>query len=369
MRKRFLGVAALAIIAAVGWFGWHKDGSTGSAAPAPGGPQKIGVEAAYPSVATVSSKITALGTLASNESVMIRPEIAGRITEILFKEGQRVERNQPLVKLDDAVYVAQLEQAEANLALSKANDERAAKLFKQGAGTEKSRDEAVSKHRVDKAAADLARATLDKMTLRAPFDGIIGLRSVSVGAYVVPGQDLANLEDIDSLKLDFRVPERYLSKVSTGMAVSIVVDAFPERMFSGRIYAINPQVDESGRAIVIRARLDNSDGTLRPGLFARLTLNADEVENAVMLPEETLVPREEGVGVFRVVDDPEKGQIVEWVMVKTGYRQDGKVQITTGISKDDLVVTAGQLKIRNGSAVTVVPSDMDDAAVSKDKSS
>lgn len=369
MRKRLLVVATLVIIVAIGWFVWYRDGSSDSAAAASVGPQRIGVEAAYPSVATVSSRITALGTLVSNESVMIRPEIAGRVTEILFKEGQRVERKQPLIKLDDAIYVAQLEQAEANLALSALNDERAAKLFKQGAGTERSRDEAVSKHRVDKAAADLARATLEKMTLLAPFDGIIGLRSVSIGAYVVPGQDIANLEDIDSLKLDFRVPERYLTKVSTGMVISIVVDAYPERLFSGHIYAINPQVDESGRAIVIRARLGNQDGALRPGLFARLTLNADEVENAVMLPEEALVPRGEGVGVFRVVDDPEKGQSVEWAMVKTGHRQDGKVQITAGISKDDLVVTAGQLKIRNGSAVTVVPSDIGNAVLSKDKSS
>ncbi len=350
MRKILLGIGVVAVLGGTAWFGLMKNNPSDARKPGAGGQVVVvAVEVGAPTVTTVSQKITALGTLQSNESVMVRPEIAGRITQILFDEGQRIRQGQPLIKLDDSVYTAQLEQAAANLALSVANDERAVKLYKQGAGTERSKDEAEAKHRVDQAAVDLAQATLNKTTIVAPFDGIVGLRKVSVGAYVVPGQDIANLENIDSLKLNFRIPETYLSKISIGMDVSVSIDAYNDRLFTGTIYAIDPLIDENGRAIVIRARLNNADGLLRPGLFARLTLSADVVADALMLPEEALVPRGKDVGVFRVVNNK-----AQWVTVKTGRRQQGLVQITEGLTLSDQIVTAGQMKLRDGSAVKVI---------------
>ncbi len=363
MRKIFLGILVVAAVGGIGWYGWIKSSQSNAQKPGAGTQAAvISVEAVHPTQETVSQKITALGTLHSNESVTVRPEIAGRVTEILFKEGQKVRKGQPLIKLDDAIYAAQLEQAEANLALSVANDERASKLYKQGAGTERSKDEAESKRRVDLAAVNLAQATLEKMTLTAPFDGIIGLRAVSIGAYVIPGQDIANLEDIDSLKLNFRISEQYLPQVSVGMNVAIIIDAYKGRVFAGEIYAIDPLIDESGRAIVIRARLDNSEGLLRPGLFARLTINVDEVADAIMLPEEALVPSGDDLGVFRVTDGK-----AEWVSVKTGWRQNGRVQITEGIDLSDVIVTEGQMKLRSGVPVNVITAGLSKATTEAKK--
>src|SRR5690606_7587792 len=148
-----------------------------------------------------------IGSVRSDEAVIIRPEIPGRIAKILFDEGQRVTRGQPLVRLDGTILAAQVEQATANLALSQAHSERAQKLYRQGAGTERARDEAAAKLLVDQAAIEVSRAALEKTEIVAPFDGIVGLRRVSVGAYVTAGEDIVNLEKIDPVKLDFRVPE------------------------------------------------------------------------------------------------------------------------------------------------------------------
>lgn len=299
---------------------------------------------------TLVVEATAVGTLLSNEGVMIRPEIEGRIVAIGFKEGQPVTRGQMLFKLDDSIYTADLADAQARLVLARRNYDRAKELFQKSAGSARTRDEAQSQFQVSQAAVELARAKLSKTTIVAPFKGIVGLRKVSIGDYVTAGKDLVNLADIQPLKVEFSIPERYLGEVKEGQSVTLAADAFPGETFNGEIYAINPQIDPAGRSIQVRARVPNEDRRLRPGLFVRVKVQLSRRENTVMIPEQAIVPRGSERFVYKVVD----GKAVE-TPVKTGHRRVGEVEIVEGLKKGDVIVTAGQLKIRDGSPVRPLP--------------
>lgn len=321
----------------------------GGMAAAEDAPPPVPVEAEKVRVETVERVVEAIGTLRASESVVLRPEIAGRITEFQFEEGQPVKAGQVLVRLDDEVYRAELAQAEANLRLSRANAARAQQLHREGVGTERALDEANAQLYADEAARRLARAMLDKAIIRAPFDGLVGLRQVSAGAYVTPGQDIARLTALDPMKVDFRVAETMLADIRVDQPLEVQVDAYPEQRFKGSVYAIDPVVDEAGRSVLIRARIGNPDQLLRPGLFARVHLVVERAEQAVTVPEEALMPSGNAVMVFKVVDGK-----VEPAPVRTGLRQGGRVQIEEGLAPGDMVITAGHLKVRPGAPVTIV---------------
>ena len=294
------------------------------------------VEAAKVATAPLSKAITAVGSLRSDESITVRPEVAGRVAFIGFEEGQRVPRGATLVRLDPAINQAEVQQAQANLTLARAKYERALELQGKGFISGQARDEAENNLKVAEAAVALANARLAKTEIKAPFTGVIGLRSISVGDYVKEGADIVNLEAIDALKVDFRVPEIYLKEIAVGQTLQVTLDALPGKTYAGRVFAINPLVDAAGRAIVIRAQVKNTDTALRPGMFARV------------LPEQALVPQGEDQYVFRIVD----GKAAR-AKVTVGQRRDGMVEIVDGVAAGDLVVTAGQLKLRDGAPVTV----------------
>lgn len=317
-----------------------------------GGMPPAQVEAGKPRVGQSKATVTAVGTFRSNESVVLRPEVASRVKSINFEEGQKVKSGQVLVQLDAATEEATVAQAEAAYQLSKANNERQAVLGARQIATERSVDEARAALKRDEAAVQFAKARLDKFTLVAPWDGIAGLRKVSVGAYINVGQEIVNIEQIDPLKVDFRVPENFLSAVRTGQQIEVVADAFPGRNFPGKVYAIDPLVDESGRAVVVRALIDNSHELMRPGVFARVTLTLNIRDDALFVPEQALMPIGDRHSVFKVVDG--KAQMAS---VEIGRRQNGEVEVTKGLSPEDTVVSAGQIKLRNGSPVQVVPKD------------
>jgi membrane fusion protein (multidrug efflux system) len=346
-------VIALCMLAVAGGAWWYFYAQ----APAAGGPPQqarggfaVPVETARVTVGPIERRLTAVGSLRSNESVVIRPEIAGRIAAFRFAEGERVEQGQIMVVLDDSVWSAAVEQAQAALELSQANYERAVDLLQRKVGTTKTRDEAFSQMRVDEAALELAKARLDKNTITAPFEGVVGLRKVSVGDFVNAGDDVVNLEQIDPLKADFRVAEGYLGALRPGQRIELGVDAFPGQAFAGEVFAIDPLIDESGRSILLRAKLPNPDDVLRPGLFARVTLVLNEREGAIQVPEQALVPQGQDQFVFKVEDGK-----AAFTKVATGIRREGMVEITDGLGPEDEVVTAGQLKLRDGAEVTPVP--------------
>jgi membrane fusion protein, multidrug efflux system len=319
---------------------------TGGAAKGQGGGGAVPVTLAKGNTAAMPEIITAVGSLRSDESVTLRPEVSGRITAILFTEGQRVEKGTTLVRLDPAINMAEVQQTRANLALSKSKYERAIDLSSKNFISGQARDEAKNTFEVAQAAATLAEARLAKTELKAPFGGIIGLRVVSTGDYVREGADLVNLEAIDPIKVDFRVPETYLRQVKVGQTVDVTLDALPGKTYNGRVIALNPLLDAAGRALVIRAQVRNQDTTLRPGMFARVNLITSTKQDALVVPEEALVPQGTEQFLFRVVDNK-----AERVKVQTGQRRDGKVEIVNGVEKDDLIVIAGQTRLREGSQV------------------
>lgn len=345
-----IGMAALVLLGAGAyWYSVLRSGNESApvtAAPTQPGGWSIPVEAAAVRIGTITRTVQAVGSLRANESVIVRPELGGRIERIHFTEGQPVNRGDPLFTLEASIYDAELDQAQARLNLSRTNNQRVVSLRQQGLGTEQERDQALAELRVSQAALALAQARLEKMTITAPFNGVMGLRRVSVGDYVSPGQDMVNLLDLNPIKVDFRVPEVFLADVKTGQTIEVRVDAFPGETFTGEVYAIDPQVDINGRSLVLRARIPNPEGRLQAGLFARVDLILERHENALLIPEEALVPRGDQQQVFKIVDG--KAMLTE---VTIGRRQEGQVEIVSGLAPGDRVVTAGQLKIRDGAPV------------------
>jgi membrane fusion protein, multidrug efflux system len=357
MKKQFpllLATVSVALLAAVGagafWLG--KNQMTAPSATPVSSPAKTDngtvVEAAVVKTSKLAQGITAVGSLRSDESVVIRPEVAGRIAEILFQEGKPVRKGATLVRFDTSVQKAELQQAEANLNLNKNKLDRAIDLQKKGFISSQAKDEAENNFRVAQASYDLASAKLTKLEIKAPFSGTVGLRSVSVGDYIRDGQDIANLEALDPLKVDFRVPEIFLKQVASGQSLQVNLDAFPNQSFEGKVLAINPLLDANGRSIVIRAVVKNADARLRPGMFARVRLLTSDVQDAMTIPEQALLPQGEEFYVYRVADGR-----ASRVKVEIGQRREGVVEILRGVTKDDVIVTAGQLKIRDGAPVKV----------------
>lgn len=355
------GVAALGI-AAMGAYAYYAQQTpqvptekaagtapTNNAKKGSGNAGPVAVDVAQVTSVRLVDDVNAAGTLRSNEAVIIRPEIAGRITQLNFSDGAQVKKGQVLVAFDASVNQAEVQQAQAELNIAKANFNRTADLARQKFISERARDESEASVQVLEAKLALARAKLSKMEIRAPFSGIVGIRSVSTGDYVKDGADLVNLEDISSVKVDFRVPEKYADLARQGQAIEVMVDALPGKTFRARVDAIDPQVDSSGRSALLRGRIDNPEGRLRPGMFARVRLILAEREGALVVPEEAIVPQGAKTTVWKVVD----GKAVR-TEVKTGMRRAAKVEIVEGLQAGDIVVTAGQIRLsRDGTAVRI----------------
>ena len=328
------------------------------AKPAPAMP----VRAALAKTAPAVDEATAVGTMRADEAVTIRPEIPGRIAEFRFKEGQRVERGALLVRLDQAELAAVLASSRAQAGLDRQRVERAEDLFRKNFISQQAFDEARANAARSAAKQREDEARLAKTEISAPFAGVVGLRQVSEGAFVAAGTDIARLEKIDQLKLDFRVPEVYVGRLQPGQAVRVQLDAYGDLRFPGAVYAIEPAVDEATRTVLVRARVANPQLKLRPGMFARVLAQLAVRENAVWIPEQAIVPRGQDSFVFRVVDGK-----AEMVKVQTGVRKVGEVEISQGVTAGDLVVTEGLQRIGPGSAVTVMQGAPKPAAAAADK--
>lgn len=314
------------------------------------GPPAARVEVAQVRTGPLDRSWSAVGSLKANESVVVRPEIAGRIVRIGFEEGQRVAQGTPLFVLDDSVFVAQIAQAKANLQLSTRNSRRAEELFANGLISASERDAARASLEVNQAALNLARAQAAKTVIRAPFAGRAGLRGAAVGDYVNPGQDLVALEDLDQMKLEFRLPELALPDVAVGQPVQVELDAWPGQTFAAELYALDSRVADDTRSIAARARLDNPDGRLRPGMFARVTLVVSRKADALLIPEQALLARGGKSFVYTVED----GRAVE-TEVEIGQRKPGEVEVVSGLHAGQTIVTSGLQRIGSGATVQTGP--------------
>lgn len=315
------------------------------------GDAPVAVEVAAVRAAPVRQEVRAVGSLSAEESVTLRPEVAGRIQTIHFREGERAGKGQPLVTLDPAEYLAQVAASEAAARLWELKFARARDLVEKKVLSRQEYDETQATLKEAEARLALERVRLEKMVIRAPFSGVIGLRQVSPGDYVEEGQALAALSAIDPIKVDFSVPERYTAQVKPGQRLTLAVETYRDRSFGGEVYAVDPQLDASARTVRLRGRLPNPAGELRPGMFARVSLVLGEEGEALWILEQALVPRGEEQYVFRVQD----GRAL-LTRIEVGSRRAGEVEVVRGLARGDSVVTAGQLKLHDGAAVSVIGS-------------
>jgi membrane fusion protein (multidrug efflux system) len=316
----------------------------------------VTVEAAKVELARLSDDTQAVGSLRSRRGVVLRPEVSGRITQLNFTDGQRVRKGQVLVQFDDQLPLAQVQQSQAELSIARANQKRNQELVAQNFISQRSLDESAANLQVAEAKLSLAQATAARLKIVAPFDGIAGIRLVNVGDYLKDGADIVNIEDIEAIYVDFRLPERFQSKVKRGQTAVLDIDALPGRTYTAQIQAIDPLIDANGRSIGIRGCIDNRQLQLRPGMFARVNTVFGVRENARVVPEEAIVPQGNRQFVIKLLDGPnEQTRTTKRVEVKVGLRSPGRVEILEGLEPGDTVVATGQQRVqRDGTVVSVV---------------
>ena len=364
----------------------------------------MGVEIALVESSALRDDAQTVGTLKSKQNTMVRPEVAGRVTSLGFSDGSQVRAGQTLVQLDDSLQRAEVQQAQAQVGIAQSNHKRNQDLVAQGFIAQRALDESQASLAVAQAQLSLSCARWQRMRIVAPYAGTVGIRTVNVGDFVKDGADLVNLEDLGSLYVDFRLPERYQGKVALKQSVEVVIDALPGRNFSARIEAIDPLIDANGRAISVRAVLPNggsgaqtaavntagkanaaagsaeavcpagpamssdkpvAPGPLRPGMFARVNALFALKQAALSVPEEAIVPMGGKQFVIKAVPPeavpnagplpPDTKLVSQRTEVKLGARRPGKVEILSGLSATDTVVVAGQHRLqKDGTALRVV---------------
>jgi membrane fusion protein (multidrug efflux system) len=322
----------------------------GGAMAGGGGP--IPVEVGRVAKMRLEEDTQAVGTVRSRQGVMLRPEVSGRVAKLTFSDGQRVRRSQLLVQLDDALQRAQLQQAQAQASIARTNLQRNRELLAQNFISKSAVDQSESNLEVAEAQVALAKAQVARMQIVAPFDGVVGIRAVNVGDYVKDGADLVNIEDLSSVWVDFRLPERFIARLKPGQEVQVTLDALPGRTYLGRIDALDSQLDANGRSVLVRAKLANAGGQLRSGMYARSRVVFDVRENALVVPEEALVPLGDKQYIFKVVDEGGT-KTARRVEARIGQRVPGKVEVLQGVTAGDVVIVAGQARLGDGDAVPV----------------
>jgi membrane fusion protein (multidrug efflux system) len=359
-----VAAVAIATLGAAAW--WYQNQPAQSSVDAPqasvpaagrqGGAGKPSVEVARVDVMTLVDDVQAVGSLRSRQGVVLRPEISGRITRLNFRDGDRVKAGQLMVQLDDRLPMAQVQQAQAELSIVLANHKRNQDLVAQNFISRRTVDESAAALQVAEAKLALAHATAARLKILAPFDGMAGIRTVNVGDYLKDGADIVNIEDIEAIFVDYRLPERFQSKVRRGQTATVELDALPGRKFKAVLQAIDPLIDANGRSVGIRACIDNRRLQLRPGMFARVNTVFGQRDDARVISEQAIVPQAGKQFVIQLLPGPDgQGFVTQRVEVKVGQRLPGKVEIVDGVQPGDTVVIAGQQRVqRDGTAVRVL---------------
>jgi membrane fusion protein, multidrug efflux system len=347
-----LAVLALAALVLIGgaWYlfaGGVSSAPTGGPNANKGSARAVAVVTAHATKKDFAHEVEALGTLRANESVDITAKVADRVAAIHFDEGQQVRKGTVLIELDNTEARADLAAAEAAASDSRSQYKRSQELFQTKALSEAQLDQLQATLLANEARVAAARSRLADRVITAPFNGRVGLRNVSLGGLVNPGAVITTLDDLSVVKLDFAVPEMFLSTLQPGLTVEARSTAYAETAFAGRVASVDTRVDPTTRSVAIRALIDNRDGRLRPGMFMTVKLVRPEGQ-ALMLPEQAIVPEEERHFVYVV----ENGQAHKRE-VKIGRRRPGEVEVLQGLTADDGVVVDGTLNLREGITVRV----------------
>jgi membrane fusion protein (multidrug efflux system) len=287
------------------------------------------------------------GTIEANESVALQSEVAGLVTGIFFKEGTNVKKGTLLVKINDRDIQAQLEQARTKEKLSASNENRAKQLLEKGAISQEEYDTSLADVLSLKAQTQLIRAQLDKTSIYAPFSGKIGLRSISSGEYITPSKVIANLMSIDPIKISFSVPEKYAGQIKLNSAISFRTSG-SSKLYSGKVFAIEPGINTQTRTLQIKAIAPNANMELLPGAFAKIELSLNTLENAILIPNEAIIPVLKGKTVYI-----SKNGKAQQVPVEAGTRTAENIVITSGLNIGDTVLTTGAMALKPNALVNV----------------
>jgi membrane fusion protein, multidrug efflux system len=391
MKKLHTVVAVFAIVAVAAAAWWFQRGggtvepkeasaAPGASAASRGAPGAAGagaagggaavVEVGKVEVLRIEDDAQAVGSLRAIQTVILRPEVSGRITKLGFTDGGRVRKGQLLVQLDNMLQDAQLKQAAAQASIARTNLQRSRELQAQNFVSQSAVDQNAAALEVAEAQVSLARAQLSKLAIMAPFDGFVGIRSVALGDYVKDGADLVSLEDRSRMWVDFRLPERFAGRTQVGQAVEIALDALPGKPLAGKVEALDALVDANGRSLLVRARVDQPGVELKSGMFARARVVFAVRERALMVPEEALVPQGGKQYLIKAVPAPGGAAsaanngagpalVSQRLEAKLGVRQAGKVEILEGLAPGDLIVTAGQARVMRGDGLPLRVIDID----------
>lgn len=289
------------------------------------------------------------GSILANESLELKSETSGKITSINFKEGNHVNKGELLVQINDEEIKAQIEKQRYMQKLNKDNEFRQRQLFKKDAISQEEYDNALNRLNTTISDIKVLEAQLQKTRVYAPFEGIIGLRYVSTGAYVTPSTVIATLYNNSPAKIEFAVPSRYSALITTGKKIRFSIENDTSRVFSGEVYAIEPRINEETRTLALRALSDNKKGLLIPGQFVKVDLILNSKQDAILIPTQAIIPGQGGQKVFVA----RSGKAKE-VSVQTGVRTNVSIEVTSGLAPGDTVITTGLLQIRDQLPIQIV---------------
>ncbi len=316
----------------------------------PPGGRQVTVETTVVEPSMLWSTVKAVGTVLADASALLRAEVPGQILALHFEDGQQVIKGMPLFSIEATVLQAEVNEAQANVEQSEAAYNRGKELVSDKLISATDFDAARANYNVSVARLLSSQARLSKTIIRAPFDGYAGLRLINIGDFATIGQELVSVVSLDPLRVEFSVPETLLSQIKPGQKIDVSIDAYPGETFDGLITAIAPHIDVTGHSVAIRAHLPNPELKLRPGLFAQVSVTLEIKPDALMVPEQAIWPIGQKKTIYLVVD----GKAVQKV-VTLGQRQPGQVEIISGVTVGDEIVTAGQMKIFDGAAVKTIP--------------
>lgn len=354
MRSIVLWGAVVMVIGALAvnkWLSIEKKTSSNRAVAGSSTDNRIPVKGRVINYETLTNKVLTTGNIIANEEVDIKSEISGRVVQILFKEGGRVRKGDLLIKLNDSELKAQLEKSESRKKLAESNEIRQRMLFEKELLAKEVYDATVNELNSVMADIALLRAQIDKTEIRAPFEGVIGLKYVSEGSYISPATQIATLQNLATVKIDFSIPEKYVNDILRESEITFTIPG-TEKKYKGRIFAIEPKIDAATRTVAMRAVCTNTDEKIFPGAFANIEVILKEIKNTLMVPTEAIIPelKSQKVFVFK------NGQ-AQSVSVETGIRTDTRIQILQGLQTGDTLITTGVLLLRQGSPVTITDLD------------
>lgn len=323
-------------------------------APVPQGPMGAGgpppampVSGYVATTSTLDNQVYATGNLIANELISVKPEVSGKLIYLNIPEGQLVTKGQLLAKVNDADLKAQLKKLQVQLSIAESKVERAKKLLDINGLSVEEYENALNSLNILKADMEYTQTLIDKTDIRAPFSGRLGFKNISDGSYISPNDVLTTLQQVNPIKLEFSIPEKYAPQVRQGNTVNFDIDGF-DQTFKATVYAIEPAIDQNSRSVVLRAKADNSSNLLKPGAFARVKLSTGTNNNAILVPTQAVIPILKGQQVLKVVN----GEIVP-AKVTLGFRDEKKVEVLDGIVEGDTIVTTGLMSLRAGSKVII----------------